>query len=141
MAWTAKIAEKKLTDRGLLEVSVDYTNGTLVIRKDIQVSNAQDQKWLKGQIKAQVKILEALTAYEQEVTVGDVDLTPDPIIPPPTPTQAELNRAKWAEDYNKLQKLETLLTKKLIKSNDAELLALRTSVEADFKPEYADIVS
>lgn len=138
--WTAKIAEKKITGRGLLEVSVDYTDGTKVIRKDIQVSNAQGPDWLKGQIKAQVKIFEDLTAYEQEVTTGDVDLTPDPVIPPPTPTQTELDKAKWSEDYNRLQKLETLLIKKLIKSNDVELLALRTSVEADFKPEYADLV-
>lgn len=139
MAWSAKITDKSLSE-GRLSITVELKNGSKLFGEKFIVSNAQGPSWLKDRINERIDVLNKLSAYEASLGLGDVDLTPDPITPPPTPTQAELNRAKWAEDYNKLQKLETLLTKKLIKSNDAELLALRTSVEADFKPEYADIV-
>lgn len=140
MAWTASIASKAVRGNGKLVVEVDYTNGTQVIREDINISNAQSDKWLKQQIIDRVNALKSLDTYSSTIQTGAVDLTPEPVTPPPTPTQAELDRAKWSEDYNRLQKLEALLSKKLIKANNAELLALQTSVEADFKPEYADLV-
>jgi hypothetical protein len=66
------------------------------------------------------------------------DLTPDAEVPPPTPTQAELDRQEWDLDVAKLKKVQELLDCGVTFSAGqiTAIATLRGKIATNFKVEY-----
>ena len=75
-----------------------------------------------------------------DIPIGaTIDVTPDPVTPPPDPTPEELAKAAWLSDFRQLQRMLTaveavpgLLTAQAQTSIDN----LRSSLEADWDNSY-----
>lgn len=66
------------------------------------------------------------------------DLDPDAEVPPPTPTQAELDKADWDLDVAKIKKAQELINCGVVFSAPqlSALATVRARVATNFKAEY-----
>lgn len=141
MTWAAKLLNAT-KDGGVLLASVEYTDGTTVRQKGHHVVPATETA-LRREVRAEVARLDA--AATETITTAEgaaIDLTPEVVLPTPTPkpTQAELDAAAWFDRYGKLQALQRLANHGLILPTDTRITTLQTRLKADWLNAYLDRV-
>ncbi len=135
--WTAKITDKSLSE-GRLIITVELSDGTRKFGERFTVSNAQSPTWLKDRINERINVLDQLGDYEESLSVGSVDLTPDPIPEPIPPTKEDTDRSTFVQEYQKYLQLQKALEAKLVTQADVDTQA--TLVKQLYKEDYIDIV-
>lgn len=135
--YTAKINRKDYVN-GVVRVFVDFTNGTDVYT---EACIPQDEDGLKFWVKSRLAAFNVGEVVETNYTDGaDIDVS-DPVVTPPTPTQAELDRDEWLKDYRKYTKVKTTLVDTgILTGNEAWFVTLRNKVTTNLLPAYLDLI-
>lgn len=133
MAYTAKIISKTI-DNGVPVVTVEFTNGVTVVQESVKPSNMEGFKaWVKSRISVFDESEKLPTDYPENTPI-DVS---DPVVTPPTPTQAQLDEASWRERLAKMKWVkENLLDTGVMTGSEAQIVTLRNGLKTDFKATY-----
>lgn len=135
--FTAKINRKDYVN-GVVRVFVDFTNGT-----DTYTESCipQDEAGLKFWVKSRLAAFNVGEVVEANYVDGaDIDVS-DPVVTPPTPTQAELDRAEWLKDYARWVRVKTtLIDTGIFTGNEAPAVALKNKVSSNFVPDYLNYI-
>jgi hypothetical protein len=128
MNWTITT---EIIGKGDRDASVKVTatkDGTTIDRTFTGVTSHEG---LKSAVKSWLQNYENI----QSVEAGTIDLT-EPIPEVVEPTQAELDKADWDKDRERLRVLMELVRDGVVPSNDTRVTALQTKVRSGFKPAY-----
>ena len=82
-----------------------------------------------------------LEKAENDVTLlpdGDIDTTVTEKLPV-APTQAEIYKEKWLKQYGILQELKPLIDNGILTGTEPKIVALKTALKNNFKPEYINL--
>lgn len=129
--WTHTITNKDPKDPNGLNVDVTYTDGVEIRVKRYYPSNLED---LKRSIKSQIEAYERTETLDPQVVLGVLDLTPAP------PTQSEIERKQFKDDYERYWVLQKAVTYGLMQKTDAQIVALGSKIQTDYKDEYLEII-
>lgn len=131
--YTAKINRKDYVD-GVVRVFVDFTNGT-----DTYTESCipQDENGFKYWVKSRLTAFNTAPVIETNYTDGSTVDVSEPVVVPPTLTQAEIDRNEWFKDYEKWVKIKsTLIDTGILTGNEAPLVTLKGRVTTNFKAAY-----
>lgn len=123
-----KIISKEKTGDGRFKVTVDV-NGE---KKEYSVFTLEQ---LKSEVRADVEKQNAIDDLDTNLIVGTFDYS-ETITPP---TQAELDRKQFFEDFSKYQRVMEFVDLGLISASNAKVTALKNKVISEFKPEYFNL--
>lgn len=131
--YTAKIKNKEIIN-GVINVTVDFSDGVNTIT---EVCKPQDEAGFKFWVKSR---LDTFNGAQTLDTTYAVDDTVDFIEPtPPTPTQAEIDEAKWFADYQRFVRIKTTLVDTgIVDINHPKVQALLSTVQSGLKASYVD---
>jgi hypothetical protein len=112
-------------------VNIKFNDGSKEFDQEFQFSIDSDVETIKKAVKA---YLDELNFVPPAIT----DLTPAEELPPPEPTQAELDKTAWELDVARLKKAQELIECGVTFSAGqlTSLATLRTRIVTNFKPEY-----
>lgn len=135
--FTAKINRKE--DRGgIVEVFVDFTNGTDTYTESCVPQNREGfDYWLKSRLETYNSSIEIKNDLVdgQPVTVTDV------VTPPPVLTQEEIDRNTWLEKYFKWVRIkQTIVDTGIVPVTQPKLAAMLQNLKGTLKPEYIDYI-
>lgn len=139
MTWQAELTGKR-EEHGRIWIEVTFTeNGVTHIRSH-NLTNT-DPKYVKSLLQRQVNEFDAVDPVgEFPYPVGTIiDITPDPVIPPPDPTPEEITKAAWFADWrtlNQMIEVTTAIPALLTTQAQTQITALQTSLEADWLNSY-----
>ncbi len=138
MTWTAKIIKaEKRSDKW--KAIVEYSNGTDSFFKDYLLDHL-DSSGAAGMLCKKLAELEDFETVESPFPLGVEltieNLTPAPPEPPPEPTQAELDRKAWFDNYNLFYKTQRMV--EIGVSTQSEVDAIKATLTAGYLPEYGD---
>lgn len=142
MAWTATLKDAK--DRNShWKITVEFTDG---------VRTAERVYRFTGSTAAQLKAFVRRQALEFESSDGidliplinqSIDVTPPVPDPPDPPTQEEIDRDAWLDDFFELERIQRIIA--AVPALDtgqtqARVTQLRNSLETNFDNSYRDYV-
>ncbi len=135
--YTARISNKT-TENGIFTIYVEFTNGTNTVTEWCRPQNEDGFKhWVKSRLEA----FNASETLDTAYSANDIVDVTDPIVTPPTPTQAEIDRDAWLVDYRRWVKVKsTLIDTGILTGNEAQVTTLRNRVSTNFKPEYLNLL-
>lgn len=113
-------------------IVVEFVNGDELLSQSFSFGLDTTTQTIKQIIK---KYLDDLNLTQESIT--DIDI---PTPTPTAPTQAELDRIAWQEDWRKLQAANKLETNGVTVLTATQKTALVNKVTTGFKQEYVDIV-
>jgi hypothetical protein len=123
-----------------LRFNDDVTNKTHV---ETFVRPAPDNAQVKKDAQRVAANFEERKAHTVNIALGDtIDVTPDPVIPPTDPTQAELDKRAWFDGYRSLQQMLEVTSENhgipalLTPAKAASIAAIRSSLEAGWLNSY-----
>ena len=135
--YIAKINRKE--DReGIIEVFVDFTDG---VNTYTDSCIPQDADGLKYWIKSRLATYNSSLQLQSELVPGaDVDVS-DPVVTPPTLTQAEIDRDAWLAKYYKWLRIKTtVIDTEILPITNPTIAAMLTDLKATLRPEYIDYI-
>jgi len=145
MSWTAKLTQFEKID-GTYRISIEYTDsvsGETFYRQYRQPSVTK--KGLRNLARREAETLAANETNDVDIPIGTtIDVTPDPVVPPTPPTQAEIDKTAWFDDWEQLQRIMAVFEAVPALATPArQTLAdgLRTSLQAGWKNSYLGDVS
>lgn len=135
--YTAKVIRKDVVPQGT-RVFVDFIDGATVLSESCIPQNVDGLKfWIKSRLETLNSAPEIESAFPDGV---DADVS-DPVVTPPTPTQAELDEAQWLKDYRTWVKVKTtLIDTGVLTGSETKVVQLKTKVTTDFLPAYLDFI-
>jgi len=136
MAWIAQLTKASLLDGDALLV-VTFTNDAPVSSFDetYRFRSVQDTSFLRDKVRNRIAELNAVSAWVPTLPIGAIVPSADPL-PPPAPTQAELDRAAWLDKYRQLQSWMRAVNVGLESATDPLFTNLRADVLATRIPSY-----
>lgn len=133
--WTATLL-RATRNHGRLDIEIAYSDGTDTINKSYNLENPT-KKSIRALARNEASRLAKLASEVIDLPVGTtIDVTPDPVTPPPAPTPEEIAEGAWFKDWHKLQRLMRLANAGLIQPTDARIVTLQTSLKADWLNAY-----
>jgi hypothetical protein len=127
--FTATITKKSFAE-GVMQVVVEFSNGTITFTRAFNINSADD---LKRQVRNEITRLNELA--ELATTLPDGSYTPTETTPP-APTQAVLDKQEWFPDFTRLERVQELVTLGVLTGTETAVVALRNKVKTNFKPAY-----
>jgi len=142
MAYTATLtALARIRDQWRFSILYEDTDSGQSLEKHYR-QNSVTKKQLRDLARNEAAALLNNATNDIDIVIGTtIDVTPDVVTPPDPPTQAELDRRAWFDDYRKLQSLlEVTGAVPALETAQATTLiaSLRTSLEADWLNSYLD---
>lgn len=139
MAWTATLTDFEQRS-GQWHIGILYTNTTSgdTFPRNYQFKTVT-KKQLRSLARDEVKRLVASETNDVDIPIGAViDVTPEVVVPPPAPTQAELDKIEWFKDWTKLQKYMRLVNHGINPPGaDTQIANLQASLLVDWDNSYA----
>lgn len=135
MAWTATIKSKSIelpnaVHLRALAVEVEFRDGASVLTERYLFDNPTTAQ-LKARVKARLDALASVDLFAAALVVGSpVDVSET------APTAEELAKREFFAAYSKLQQLGQAAEKSGSKKADAEIAALKATVDDLYKAEY-----
>ena len=140
MAFTATL-DKLARENGKWSVNITYSDGTESYSKGYTFERITKRQ-LRDLARSEAARLLDTTTTDIDIAVGaTIDVTPDPVVPPTPPTQAEIDRAAWFVYYQQLTSLQRLTANiPALLTPQAQTLIdnLLISLEADWDNSYLD---
>jgi len=141
MAWTAKLTNFERY-AGMYHFSIAYLQDDIEVFADSYSQRSVTKKGMRNLARRVAADLAANDTNDIDIPIGSViDVTPDPAPPPATPTQAELARIAWFDDYRRLQQmLQATADIPALATTQADtaIANLRTSLESGWLNSYLD---
>ena len=140
MTWTATLLHAD--DRGShWKIGVEFTDGTRTKQVGYRFTGSTAAE-LKRFVRQKALEFESSDGIDLSTFIGQsIDVTPPTVEPPAPPTQAELDRAAWFDDYRQLQamlKVTTDVPALATTQANTAIANLRTSLEAGWLNSYLD---
>lgn len=133
---TAKIGEI-IKDRTTAKVQVHILkDGELNIIEEVVLRPNLTLEDIKKQVKRRID--EVTAVHNLADTLAKDTVIDAPLNTPPT--QAEVDKQTFLEDYRKWVKVKQAIDIGILTGNEAPVVALLNKVKAAFKPEYLDIL-
>ena len=131
--YTASIKSKEL-ENGVLKVIVEFSDGVTTVEEWCKPQNWDGFKyWVKSRLETFNTGKDFSLADGQAVDVSD------PVVVPPTPTQAEIDRNEWFKQYAKWIKIKyNLIDTGIVAANAPQLVTLLDNIKTGFKASYLD---
>tara|TARA_R110000851_G_scaffold322199_1_gene488113 strand:- start:22 stop:447 length:426 start_codon:yes stop_codon:yes gene_type:complete len=141
MSWAVKIlrAEKR-NDKW--KSAVEYTNGTDTFSKGYTLDPLSEAK-AAGMLRAKIAELDAFDVDVFPFPIGEVlDLTSPAVTQaePAAPTEAELAKRAWLNDFYLMEKYQRLISIDVLSADDLAVIVLQSSLAADYLPEYLEYI-
>ena len=140
MAYTATLDRLEL-ENGKWSVNITYTDGIDTVREGYTLTSVSKQSLRDLARRDALRLFNAPTT-DVDIPIGTtIDVTPDPVTPPPDPTPAEIARAAWFVDYRQLQSMlrATDAVPALLNTQAQTAIDnLRTSLESGWLNSYLD---
>ena len=134
MVWTATL-DKLERENGKWSVNITYSDGTESYGKGYTFERIS-KKQLRDLARAEAARLLATKTTDIDIPIGTtIDVTPDPVIPPPDPTPAEIAKRAWFADWKQLKQL-TELTTAVPALATAQATTLMTTLRASLKADW-----
>ena len=135
--FTAKIIDKQ-KEGAALRVYVEFSDGVTTVTESCI---PQDEDGFKFWVKSRLATFNgAQTIDATYATDADVDVS-EPVVVPPTLTQAEIDRNEWLMNYAKWIKVKTTLVDTgIVLITQPQVAALKAKVSAGLKAEYLDFI-
>ena len=136
MAFTAELI-RAIKENGKWSLTIRFSDGNERIDKSYTRLRASPLS-LKRLAIREIAELDGAKG-DSTPPLSDIDLTPEVPTPSTPPTQAEIDRASWFDDYNTLKQLIELTTNvpdMVTPTRTTRIANLRVSLKADFKPAY-----
>jgi len=142
MAYTATLtALTRVRDQWRFSILYEDTDSGQSLEKHYR-QNSVTKKQLRDLARNEAVALLSNETTDVDVPIGTtIDVTPDPVVPPPDPTPEELARRAWFDDYRRLQSLlEVTGAVPALETAQATTLiaSLRASLEAGWLNSYLD---
>lgn len=126
MAWIVSITDKK-QEQDKVRVYLQLVNGSHTLFTDVVVGSKDE---LKRVVKNKIRALNETTTLD-DVLVGDSFDVSDP-----APTVDETNKANFANDVSKLQRIKMAIDLGILTGNETFVTNLITKIKNNFKQEY-----
>tara|TARA_R110000850_G_scaffold198881_1_gene325107 strand:+ start:754 stop:1185 length:432 start_codon:yes stop_codon:yes gene_type:complete len=141
MSWAVKIlrAEKR-NDKW--KSAVEYTNGVDTFSKGYTLDPLSEAK-AAGMLRAKIAELDAFDSDVFPFPIGEVlDLTIPTVTPaePTPPTEAELAKRAWLNDFYLMEKYQRLIAINVLNVHEPVVKALKSSLATDYLPEYLEFI-
>lgn len=135
--YTAKIINKEQVN-GALKVTVEFSDGVTSVHESCI---PQDFDGLKFWVKSRLATFNGAKEIDSTFAVDDtIDVT-DPVVTPPTPTQAEIDRTEWLKDYAKWVRVKTtLIDTGIFTGSETPAVNLKNKVKNGFKADYLNYI-
>lgn len=131
--FTAKVVSKDLYN-GAPRVFVQFTDGVTTVEESCIPQNLDGFKFW---VRSRLETFNTKDALDTEYPINTIVGVTDPVIPPPTPTQGEIDLKEWLNDYQKWIKVKTtLIDTGILTGNETAVAALKTKVQTNFKAAY-----
>lgn len=135
--YTAKIINKEQVN-GALKVTVEFSDGTTTVTESCI---PQDFDGLKFWVKSRLATFNSGKEIDSTFNINDPIDVSDPVVTPPTPTQAEIARDEWLANYRKWVKVKTtLIDTGVLTGNETPVQNLKNKVTTNLKPEYLNLL-
>ena len=133
--WTAKLIGLN-KDQGRVAVSIRYTDGSTVLDR-LYTFDSTTKEHIRSVARNEVIRLTKNAAEVLDLQLDvDIDLTPPVVVPPPTPTAAQLAKRAWFKDWNKLQTLLRLVDAAILPTTDSRISPLQTTLRQGLRNSY-----
>jgi hypothetical protein len=133
--YKAKITNKSYED-GILTFNVEFSDGVTSRTEQVQ---PQDESGLKLWVESRLIAFNAGKEVSDKYSEGDVIDVTKPVVTPPKPTQAELDRDAWLNDHYLWVRVKTtLIDTGILTGTETEVKALQDKVKNGFRAEYID---
>ena len=140
MTWTAKLTdfENRL---GIWFAAIDYIDSNKIksFSKNYQFDRIT-KKQLRRVARNEIARLVDTDTTDVNIPIGStIDITPEVVIPPTPPTQAQIDRDVWFTDWDQLQKMNKLFTEipaMATPAMQATVTGLQSSLKAGWKNSY-----
>ncbi len=138
MAWTAELISAQDRD-DYWKIVIEFSDGSRSVRRGYRTT-ATSLDALKAFVRNEALKFDKTDPVDFTPYIGgSIDVTPPVVVPPTPPTQEEVDKAAWFDDYQKLNQLLELTTAvpALATAQATTLIAnLRASLEADWDNSY-----
>lgn len=135
--YTAKL-KNKTQDGAAIRFHVEFTDGSMSYTESCI---PQDEEGFKFWVKSRLTVFNSSKTIADTTAIDSAIDVADPVVIPPTPTQAEIDRAAWLGNYQKWTKVKaTLIDTGILTGNETQLINLKNKVQTDFKPAYLDSI-
>lgn len=130
MAWTATLSDKRLVD-GAAVLTVAFTDDVTGQRFDekVRVQNSQGGTFLNIYVRNRIAQLTQTATWVASLTEGAIAPAADDV--PVTPTAAEIARATWERNYQRLLAWQRAVSVGLESPTDPLYTTLQAQVLAD----------
>lgn len=130
--YTAKIKSKEIVN-GIASVTVTFSDGTTTID---ETCKPQDMDGFKYWVKSRLAAFNSVPDIQALQDGSEIDVS-DPVVEPPTLTQAQIDERQWFADYAKWLRVKSnLVDTGVVPSSDTQVQALLKKVKDNFKASY-----
>jgi hypothetical protein len=135
--FTAKINRKE--DRGgIVEIFVDFTNGVDTYTDSCKPQNREGYEYW---VRSKLETYNASEVLKTELVDGATIDVSDPVVTPPTLTQAEIDRDTWLTKYRLWVRVKTtLIDTGVIAIDSTRAAAMLADLKTTLRPEYIDFI-
>lgn len=132
--WSAN-ARKQTGANGAREIAIVFESdsGFGSITDTLAVGDSTTDQVIADYAQTKIDALNAQDVVYKSLTEGPIVPAK---VPPPTPSQDELDRIQFLQDYRLLQNLVKSVDAGLLAADDKSITALQVKVKSEFKPEY-----
>lgn len=125
--WTATLKGKSVVNDKVV-LTVEFSNGVRAVTENISVAAIENLKaWVAYKI-------DKLTAADTFAGTLTVDTAIDAVPMTASPTDLDV----FLRDFERLEKAQRLIDLGIIAANNAKVVALKTKIQNEIRPEYID---
>lgn len=140
MAWTTATLFKKDRREGELTIGIEYArdDSPELARETFVLTSPPNVSVLA---KVGLDRLNAILAAEQALALGPIPLpVVKPPVPPPAPTQDQLDRQTFIAAYVTFLKMQRAVSTGIKQPNDKDVSDATAAMKAAFKPGYEALI-
>jgi len=136
MAWTATLEKVQLVDGDAVATMV-FTDGAAKFDEQVKVRGMRQSAFLQDYVRDRIKQLNDTSTWVAQVTLGTITPSIEPT--PSTPTAAEIARATWERNYQRLLAWQRAVSVGLESQTDPLYTDLQAQVLADKLNSYRQL--
>ena len=134
--WTTKITQKQIVS-GLLQVVVEFTDGTQTFTDRYETRSTQDVNWLNDNIARRISDLEGVVSFADSITVGA--FVPTKTVEVVVDESKLTPKERYARKLQKFEKLTNTIKKGIINDTDPDFVATKAWLTTNWNINYFDL--
>lgn len=137
MAWTTEIKSKTIVN-GLLQVVVEFNDGTQTFTDRYETRSLQDANWLNDNVVRRINDLEGVVTFAGTINVGV--FVPTAIVVEVVVDETKLTpKERYARKLKKFESLTSAIKKGIISNTDVDFLATKQWLTDNWSINFFDL--